>query len=144
MTLKLLLAVAACAGLAASTACSSQENVASRVATDWVTGSAAVVTEEFVRLTTGEVPFVSQLARSVLEDQLQDNITWEFSQAECAPDDECELTATAVVRIDISLPFDGDKVYVVSLPFNLRVDTEQREVTRWAPDVPAASIREVR
>ena len=80
----------------------------------------------------------------MLEDQLQDNITWEFSQAECAPDDECEITATAVVRIDISLPFDGDKVYVVSLPFNLRVDTEQREVTRWAPDVPAASVREVR
>lgn len=140
----LCLSAAACAGLAAATACSSQENVASRVATEWVTDNAEIVTEEFVRLTTGEVPFVGQLARSVLEDQIQDNITWEFSQAECASDNECELLATAVVPIDVSLPFDGDKIYVVSLPFDLRVDTERREVTRWVPDVPAATVREVR
>lgn len=140
----LCLPALACIGLVASAACSSPESVASRVATDWVTDNEAVVTEEFVRLSIGEVPFVSQLARSVLEHQIRDNVTWEFSGAECASDDECELTATAVVHLDISLPFDGDKVFVVSLPFDLRVDTERQEVTRWAPDVAAAAVREVR
>lgn len=144
ITVKLFLAALACMGLVTSAGCLNQESVASRVATEWVTDSEAVVTEEFVRLTIGEVPFVSQLARSVLEDQIQDNITWEFSQAECASDNECELLATAVVPIDVSLPFDRDKIYVVSLPFDLRVDTERREVTRWVPDVPAATVREVR
>ena len=144
ITVKLFLAALACMGLVTSAGCLNQESVASRVATEWVTDSEAVVTEEFVRLTIGEVPFVSQLARSVLEDQVRDNVTWEFTEAECASGDECELTATAIVHLDISLPFDGDKIFVVSLPFDLRVDTERQEVTRWTPDIAAASFREVR
>ena len=140
----LLLAGVACAGVVVSAACSNQEGVATRVATDWVTESAEAVTEEFVRLTTGDIPLVGQLARSVLEDQLRDSVTWEFSTPECASDDECDLIATATVRVGFSLPFEGNKVYAASLPFDLRVDTERREVTRWTPDVAAASVREVR
>ena len=140
----LCLTAAAVVGLAASAGCLNQESVASRTATEWVTDNAEIVTEEFVRLTTREIAFARTLQRSELEHKIRDNVTWEFSNPACESEDECELLATAVVPIDVSLPFDGDKIYVVSLPFDLRVDTERREVTRWTPDVPAATVREVR
>ena len=40
------------------------------------------------------------------------------------------------------LPLLGDKAYVVSLLFNLDVDTSTETVGRWSPDVLSARVEE--
>lgn len=134
----------ACIVLAASVACTNQEGIATSVATDWVTDSVRIVSDEFVKLVLGEVPVLGQLAAGVLADRIQDTATWQYSIPKCGADDRCELTATASVTIDVSLPLVGDKTYAASLPFDLQVDTNRRMVERWVPDVLAASVRESR
>ena len=137
-----LLTILACTCLIASAGCTSQAGVATRIATDWVTDSTSIVTGEFVDLVVGDIPFVSQLARSVLEDQIRDSVTWEFSTPECGSNSRCEVVATASVEIVVDLPLAEPRRFTASLPFNLLVDTERRELVRWVPDLPAASVRE--
>ncbi|MCY4625587.1 MAG: hypothetical protein OXC99_11395 [Chloroflexi bacterium] len=139
----LMLAALAILGLAMTAACGgSQEAIATRVVTGWVTDNVDVVSDEVVKLVVGDLPVLTQIAGDVLADRIVDSATWEYAEPECEPDDRCRVTATASVRIDVTLPLLGDRRYVASLPFSLLVDTESESVLRWNPVPLDASVEE--
>ena len=138
-----MLAVLAILGLAMSAACGgSQEAIATRVVTGWVTDNIDPVSDEIARLVLGDFPLLTQVAGDVLADRIEDSVTWEYADPECEPDDRCNVTATASVTIDVTLPLLGDRRYVASLPFSLLVDTESESVLRWNPTPLDASVEE--
>ena len=123
----------------------SKEEIASRVAREWLKTNVQELVDEVVDLVIGEVPVVSQLASGILSGQILeklDNIAWQYSAPMRRSEDRYQVVATASAEIEIELPLIGTRVYKVSLPFNLDVDTEDESVVSWLPDVTAASVEE--
>ena len=138
-----LLAFLVLSALAVSAACGvSQEAIATRVVTDWVTDNVDPVADEVARLVIRDYPVLTQVDGDILTDRIVDSTTWEYAEPECEPDDRCDVTATASVTIDVTLPLLGDRRYVASLPFSLLVDTESESVLRWTPAPLDASVEE--
>lgn len=142
--LALVVMALACIGLAGTMACGqSQEAVATRVVTEWVTDNPAAVSQEMTRLVIGAFPLLAQVSGDFLVDRIEDSATWTYDEPECESDDRCRVTATASTTIDVSLPLLGDRRYVASLPFSLLVNTGARTVLRWTPQPLDASVEEL-
>ena len=131
--------------LAALLSCGeSREAVATRVVTEWVIENTNVVADEVVQAVIGDVPVVSGIAGDALAHQVRDNVTWDYDEPECAPEERCEVVATASVSLRVDIPVVGEREYVASLPFAFTVDTEARAVERWFPRLLDASVVERR
>ena len=137
----LILALIASAGLAAGCG-ESREDITTETARAWVDQSIDEVSNTVVELVIGEVPVATQLAGQVLADKIRDNLTWTYYKPRPQDFVRYEITATAAVDFSLDIPLLGERAYVVSLPFNLEVDTDDRTVVSWWPDVLSATVEE--
>ena len=112
------------------------------VARQWVNDSTDLVAEEIVEFVIGEIPLVSGLASELLEDQIHKQLTWQFSEPAKASGSMYSVTATCLVSLEFSLPLLGTQAYAISLPFDLTIDVDKEEVTRYSTDLLGASIEE--
>ena len=111
-------------------------------AREWVDSSTDAVADEVVKLVIGEVPIVSGLASSVISNQINDRIAWSYAEPVKSSGSVYEVEATATVQLELDVPIFGTKKIDVSLPFDLRVDVNNGEITRWLPNLPSASVVE--
>ena len=134
-----------CLTLLASFGCAgqSQEDIAVEVAEKWTDDSIESVADSVVQVLVGEFPIVSRLAGDILADQVKERVSWSYRGIGSEGDDTYRVVATASVNLSLSLPFIGDREYSVSLPIDLWVDTENRSVNRWVPNISSASVREI-
>jgi len=133
-----------CLALLASFACGSesQEDISLEVAKEWTDDSIENVSESVVQLVVGEFSIVGRLAADVLADQVKERISWSYRGIGSEGDDSYRVVATASLNLNIDIPIIGDKEYSVSLPIDLWVNTADRTVDRWVPNIPSASVTE--
>lgn len=120
----------------------SREDIAARVAREWVNASIGLVAGVTAEMVVGEKPVMTQLAGGVIANQIRDNLSWTYSDPKEEGEDRYSVTATAVTQLEIEMPFLGEKTYAVSAPFNLEIDTDARAVSRWSLDLRSASVEE--
>ena len=137
-TLSILLAI--CAWSIVGCGGPSNEEIAVETAQQWVDSSIGQVSEAVVELVAGEYPAVAGIASAVVADQLRDNLEWEYSTPRRESGERYSLTATATADIQVQVPLLGSQEYSASMPFNLVVDTKERTVVSWSPNLVGASI----
>ena len=120
----------------------SKETIATDVAKEWTATSFDQVSEELIGLIVGEAPVVGRLAAGILSDQINDNIQWSYSTPTRLDNDLYRTTASAKIKLTVSVPLLGEKTYVSSLPLNLDVDTKERAVSNWSSDFSSATAGE--
>ena len=130
-------------GIVPSVACErSQEAVAIRVVTDWVTDNADTAADEIAQLVIGEFPDLMRLPEDQVEHKIKDAYSWSFKPPECGSNIRCDVTAIASVIFSVNLPTLGNRTYIASLPSTLLVDTHGRTVLRWTPHPLDAYLEE--
>ena len=137
-TLTILLAI--CAWSIIGCGGPSNEEIAVETAQRWVDSSIDQVSDAVVELVAGEYPALAGIASAVVADQVRDNLEWEYSTPQREDDDHYSLTATATAGIQVQVPLLGSQDYSASMPFNLVVDTNERTVVSWSPNLVGASI----
>ena len=103
------------------------------------------MTKEVADLVLDDSPALANLGGSILADQVQERINWDYSVPSCDSDGRCTLSATVQTTININVPLVMDKTVTVSFPFALDIDakaTVQSGVTRAAPQIAGATITE--
>ena len=120
----------------------SQEDIALEVAENWTDDSIENVSDSVVQLVVGEYPIVSRLAGDILATQIKERVSWTYRGIGSEGDDSYRVVATASVNLSISLPVIEDREYAVSLPIDLWIDTEDRSVDKWVPNISSASVTE--
>ena len=141
-TLLLLIMVAS---LAAACSSPSYDQKALEIAEAWSQNSVDAVTKEVADLVLDDSPALANLGGSILADQIQERINWDYSVPSCDSDGRCTLTATVQTTININVPLVMDKTVTVSFPFALDIDakaTVQSGVTRAAPQIAGGTITE--
>ena len=113
-------------------------------ARQWVDGSTEAVVDAIVTLVVGRVPGANLLS-SVIAGQIDDRVTWSYSEPVDTSDDNVYgVTATVSTEVEFDLPLLGPKTYEAKLPFDLHVDVDDGEVTRWSANLDGASVGEKR
>ena len=119
-----------------------QEDIALEVAEKWTDVSIDNVSDSVVQVLVGEFPIISRLAGGILATQVKERVSWNYRGVGSEGDDIYRVVATASVNLSFSLPVVGDREYAISLPFDLWIDTEERSVNRWVPNISSASVSE--
>ena len=119
----------------------SDEDIALEVAREWSSSSIDDISELAMGLLVGNAPIVTQIGGDMLADKIRDKVAWSYSDARCPSEGQCQVTATANAALDINIPFVFNDTVTVELPFDLDIDTGDRRVTDWDPDIGAASVR---
>lgn len=138
----LVLLTIACAGLMAACGGEDKKAIATEVAKEWTNTTINEVSDTAAELIIGEEPIVAQLAGGALAGLIRENITWEYAEPERKSDDRYAITVTATADVKVEIPLVADKRYVVSVPFNLDVDTDSRAVVSWIPDLRSIKLEE--
>lgn len=123
--------------------CGSEDDgkaVAAEVASAWVNSSIDEVSGAVAELVIGEEPAVAGLAAGALSGLIRDGLSWTYSEPMRLREGRYEVTATAVADITVTIPLLDDRRYVASLPLNLEVDIEARNVASWLPDLDSATV----
>lgn len=137
----LILLIVSCAGLMAG--CGEDKNaIAAEVARGWTNSSISDISDAVAEMVIDEEPIVARLAAAALAGLIRENLSWDYSEPERISEDRYSVIATATADVKIEIPPLADKLYVVSLPFNLEVDTDARSVLRWVPDLRSAKFDE--
>ena len=90
-------------GIVPSVACErSQEAVAIRVVTDWVTDNADTAADEIAQLVIGEFPDLMRLPEDQVEHKIKDAYSWSFKPPECGSNIRCDVTAIASVIFSVT------------------------------------------
>ena len=144
MTVRLaVLMTLACVSIVAALGCGhSQEAVATRVVTDWVTDGAEPVADEIAQLLIDEFPDLTRISEDQIVHKIRGAYSWSFKVPECGSNIRCDVTATASVIFGVDLPMLGNRTYIASLPSTLLVDTHARAVLRWTPHPLDAYLEE--
>ena len=117
--------------------------IAEEAAREWASTSMGKVADELLEFAIGEVPAVSRLAGDVLEEQIRKSATWTFQTPQPGFGHRYDVTATVSVQLTIDLPLLDEKAYLVSLPVRLDVDTVDKAILDWSPNILGATIEEV-
>ena len=136
LALLIVVALAGCGGG------ESNEGKALRIAQEWAASRPEPVVGAVVDLFLGNVPIVSGLARNKITDQVNKQLTWEYSEPQRVSGNIYQVTATVSTEAKFEVPIFGSRAYQASLPFNLQVDLESGTVKEWAPVLSAASVGE--
>ena len=91
-------------------------------------------------LVVGNAPVVANLGASVLSERIREAVDWSYSEPSCPREGRCDMRATANANFDIYIPLLLDETVTVKMPFDLYIDTEERQVANWAPDIRSASV----
>lgn len=117
----------------------SDEEIASEVAQEWTESSFRALEDTFSIL-MGGVPVLSQVASSMIMDQIEEKVVWQLEPAECRGDNNCSVVAHASADLDVNLPMVVNDTVSVGLPFILQIDTSDKEVDTWTPDFDRATV----
>ena len=138
----LIMLTIVCVGLLAACGGEDKKAIATEVAKTWTDTSMSGVSGTVAELIIGEEPMVAQLAGGALAGLVRETLTWDYSEPERESEDRYAVTATATADVRIDVPLVADKRYVVSVPFNLDVDTNSRAVVSWIPDLRSGKFEE--
>ncbi len=97
----------------------------------WANENTELVIGEATELITSAVPGATLLSDLIAE-QIVNQLSWEFSGVAVASESVYRVRATVSVRVNLDLPVVGEKAYGASLPFDLEVDGDTGEVTKWS------------
>lgn len=75
--------------------------IATQVAKDWTSANATYVSEEITRTIGAKVDVDEDTLRSIVEDQVSNNITWIYSQPEKLSDSAYNVTARTKLNYEI-------------------------------------------
>ena len=140
-TFALVSLIISCTGLLAGCG-EDKKAIAAEAARAWTNNSVNQVSDAVAEVVIGEEPIFTPLASGALAGLIRQNLSWDYSAPERISDDRYSIIATAKADVKIeTLPL-VDKSYVVSLPFNLDIDTDAKSVLRWVPDFRSAKIDE--
>lgn len=119
--------------LSLSSSCTGEndEEIATNVAKDWTSENIAYVSEAVAEATISNIQAISSVSASQIEDQINENITWTYSEPTKISDKLYEVIAQATTTI--SIPVIGS--YSISAGFKLTIDTEQEEVSDYNIDI---------
>ena len=110
-------------------------------AKSWAENSTETVVDEVVTLVTSGVPAAS-LFNDIIASQIQDALSWDFSEPVKMDEGIYEVTATVSTQASSDLPLLGSKTYEAKLPFHLQVNVNTGSVTDWSVDLDNASVGE--
>ncbi len=119
-----------------------KEDIATKVAREWVVSSIDLVSDAVVELVIADRPALTQLVGGVIADQVRDNLSWTYSVPRELGGDRYMVTATAAAGLEIDLPVLGEKAYSASVPFDLEIDTDAEAVLDWSVDFGSARVEE--
>ena len=108
----------------------------------WSGNSTKTVITEVLNLVTSVVPGAS-LFNEVIANQIQDALSWEYSEPVKMNEGIYEVSATASTQTSFDLPVLGTKAYEARLPFVLQVDVSNGSVSEWSVDLDNASVGEI-
>ena len=111
-------------------------------AQQWTQDGIDDVSEDIVKFAIGEIPLVAELVAELLEDRINDVLTWEYSMPEMVTSDIYQLTAESTVSLEFTLPIIGQKIFDIVIPIDLTVDVNRVEVTEASFNISDASIDE--
>ncbi len=117
-----------------------EEAVAIEVATNWVDSNISELSEAVADLVLDEEPALASLAAGGLAGLIRENVSWTYSEPVRLRESRYRVTATAVADATIKIPLLDDRRYVATVPFNLEVDTDARDVVSWLPDLGSVSV----
>ena len=117
-----------------------EEAVAIEVATNWVDSNISELSEAVADLVLDEEPALASLAAGGLAGLIRENVSWTYSKPVRLRESRYRVTATAVADATIKIPLLDDRRYVATVPFNLEVDTDARDVVSWLPDLGSVSV----
>ena len=117
-----------------------EEAVVIEVASNWVDSNVSVISETVADLVLDDEPALASLVAGGLAGLIRENISWTYSGPVRLRENRYRVTATAVADATIKIPLLDDRRYVATVPFNLEVDTNARNVVSWLPDLGSASV----
>jgi len=118
------------------------EDVALQVAHDWTQDSVDEVASDIGSQMTGNLPVLEDIAASVIEEQIREGVSWNYSTPVKKSDGRYEVVAEAVVEVEITVPLLWTKTYDVSVDYELEVDTDSRRVVDSHLDLSSLRINE--
>ena len=120
----------------------SNEDKALRIAQEWAASRPEPVVGAVVDLFIGDIPMVSGLARNKISEQVNKQLTWEYSEPKKSLGKIYQVTATVSTEAKFEVPILGPRAYQAEMPLNLQVDVETATVKEWTPVLSAASVGE--
>lgn len=117
------------------------EDIAAQVAREWTRDSIDQVSGFIAQRAVGDIPLVKELAAGVISDQIRQRTVWTYSAPRRVGQNRYEVIATAAVPLEVKVLI-LQKKYAVSMDFKLNVDTKQKVVDNWAPDLGSFKFRE--
>jgi hypothetical protein len=135
LTTALLLSMQACGS-------ESSEEVATKVAQDWTSSNVSQVASLLGELVTGDTLILRNLAAAIINDQINENITWTYSNPAKVSEDRYRVVATASSQISINLLL-LQRDYRLSGNFFLTVNTDKKQLQDWELDIGSFDITEL-
>lgn len=123
--------------------CQNQDDdkaVAVDVASAWVDSSIDEVSSAIAELVIRERPAAATLAAGAISGLIRERLSWDYSEPVRLREGRYRVTATAVADITVQIPPLVNANYMVTMPFNLDVDTDNKEVVSWLPDLNSAAV----
>ena len=108
----------------------SPEEVATRVAHDWTSSNVSQVSSGLGELVTGDIPVLRELAGAAIRNQIDEHLTWTYSEPEQIDLVRYHITATASSQVSVNLLLVQDE-YRLSADFVLVIDTAAELVEDW-------------
>ena len=118
----------------------SQEEIAEAVAREWVNSSIDNISELTMGYLVGNIPVITQAGGDWLADNIRENVTWTYSEPNCRQEGRCDVTATAKADLNINIPLVMNDTASVVMPFRLDINTDEKRVANWDPDIGSASV----
>ena len=119
-----------------------REVIAADVAREWVGSNTKLISDAAVELIVADKPALAHVIGAVVADQARDQLSWTYSVPRKLSEDRYMVVATTAAGVEVNLPTVGKKVYSVSVPFDLEIDTGTRTVLDWSVDFDSARLVE--
>lgn len=120
-----------------------REDIALEVAQEWTSTSVATAATMISEALIQDQPTLQALAASLIEDQIRQNVTWDYATPTQLNGRMYEAVATATTSVSVDIPILGNKGFEVSGKFILQIDTDSREVTRTILNMPSFTVQEL-
>ena len=112
--------------------------IATEVAKEWASQNIDTVSKSIAGLIVSESPLFTKIVATTIENKINQNISWEFSEPQKMAEDRYEVTATAYTDTELSLL----GTYEISLDYDLTIDTGNRQVLNADVDVSSFRLTE--
>jgi hypothetical protein len=98
--------------------------IAAEVAAEWGVGNIGSVSKSIAGLAASDSPLFKTVIAKTIEKDINDQISWKYSEPRMSSEDRYEVVATAYTNVDLSIM----GMYTVSVGYDLLIDTANKEV----------------